>query len=74
MLGAESVSNGLLNRKAAEQRIIELSQRYGLDVDPTAIVEELSVGERQRVEIVKTLYRDAEILILDEPTAVQDRR
>jgi simple sugar transport system ATP-binding protein len=70
MLGAESVSNGLLNRKEAGQRIIELSQRYGLDVEPTAVVEELSVGERQRVEIVKTLYRDAEILILDEPTAV----
>jgi len=44
MLGAESVSNGLLNRKEAGQRIIELSQRYGLDVEPTAVVEELSVG------------------------------
>jgi simple sugar transport system ATP-binding protein len=70
MLGAESVRNGLLNRKQAALRITELSQRYGLDVDPGAIIEDLSVGERQRVEIVKTLYRDAEILILDEPTAV----
>lgn len=70
MLGAESVRNGLLNRSQAALRISELSQRYGLDVDPDAIIEDLSVGERQRVEIVKTLYRDAEILILDEPTAV----
>ncbi len=70
MLGAESIRHGLLDRKKAAQRIKELSQRYGLDVDPAAIIEDLSVGERQRVEIVKTLYRDAEILILDEPSAV----
>jgi ABC-type uncharacterized transport system ATPase subunit len=70
MLGSESVSNGLLNTRAVAQRIEELSQRYGLALDPYAIVEDLPVGVRQRVEIVKTLYRNADILILDEPTAV----
>ncbi len=70
MLGAESVRHGLLDRNSAAQQITQLSQRYGLDVDPAAIIEDLSVGERQRVEIVKTLYRDADVLILDEPSAV----
>ena len=70
MLGAESVRHGLLDRSKAAQQIAELSQRYGLDVDPSAIIEDLSVGERQRIEIVKTLYREANVLILDEPSAV----
>jgi general nucleoside transport system ATP-binding protein len=70
MLGSESVRNGLLDTRAVAARINELSQRYGLDVDPYALVEDLPVGVRQRVEIVKTLYRNADILILDEPTAV----
>jgi simple sugar transport system ATP-binding protein len=70
MLGSESIRNGLLDTRAVAQRIDELSQRYGLDVDPYALVEDLPVGVRQRVEIVKTLYRNADILILDEPTAV----
>ena len=70
MLGSESVRNGLLDTRAVAARITELSQRYGLDVDPYALIEDLPVGVRQRVEIVKALYRDADILILDEPTAV----
>lgn len=70
MLGSETVRNGLLDvRKVAEQ-VTELSKRYQLDVDPDAIIEDLPVGMRQRVEIIKTLYRNANILILDEPTAV----
>ncbi len=70
MLGSESVRNGLLDTRAVARRITELSERYGLAVDPYAMVEDLPVGVRQRVEIVKTLYRNADILILDEPTAV----
>lgn len=70
MLGDETVKNGLLDVRTVAQRIIDLSSRYNLDVDPYAIVEDLPVGMRQRVEIVKTLYRNADILILDEPTAV----
>jgi ABC-type uncharacterized transport system ATPase subunit len=59
-----------LDRHAANQRILRLSEQYGLAVDPRALVENLPVGVQQRVEIIKTLYRQAEILILDEPTAV----
>ena len=70
MLGSESVKRGLLDVRAVASRIRELSERYGLAVDPNAVVEDLPVGVRQRVEIVKTLYREADILILDEPTAV----
>jgi general nucleoside transport system ATP-binding protein len=70
MLGSESVRHGLLDTRSVAQHISELSQRYDLDVDPYALVEDLPVGVRQRVEIVKTLYRNADILILDEPTAV----
>ena len=70
MLGAESVKRGLLDVKKVAQEIQELSHRYHLDVDPYAVVEDLPVGVQQRVEIIKALYREAEILILDEPTAV----
>lgn len=71
MLGMELVRRGIvLDRKRAEQRIRELSHQYGLDVDPTAYVRDLPVGMQQRVEIVKALFRQADILILDEPTAV----
>ena len=70
MLGSESIKNGLLDTKSVAARISELSHRYHLDVDPYAVIEDLPVGMRQRVEIVKTLYRHADILILDEPTAV----
>jgi simple sugar transport system ATP-binding protein len=63
-------SHLVLDRAAIERRVGELSERYGLHVHPTAKVWQLSVGEQQRVEILKALYRDARILILDEPTAV----
>ena len=58
------------DRAAAREQVRALSQEYGLRVDPEARVGELSVGLQQRVEILKTLYRGADILILDEPTAV----
>ncbi|AUX47725.1 heme ABC transporter ATP-binding protein [Sorangium cellulosum] len=70
VLGAEHVRRGLLDRRRASAEVRELSRRYGLDVDPDARVEDLPVGVQQRVEIIKALYRKAEILILDEPTAV----
>jgi simple sugar transport system ATP-binding protein len=71
MLGVESVKNGVfLDRKKASDRIREISQRFGLKVDPEAMVEDLSVGVQQRAEIIKVLYREADILIFDEPTAV----
>ncbi|MBI4732686.1 MAG: ATP-binding cassette domain-containing protein [Chloroflexi bacterium] len=64
------VGGGILDRKTVENRVRELSKQYRLDVDPTALVGQLPVGVQQRVEIIKTLYRNANILILDEPTAV----
>ncbi len=70
MLGDESVKAGMLDRRAVAARIRELSQRYALEVNPDAVIEDLPVGVRQRVEILKALYRNARILILDEPTAV----
>jgi len=71
MLGVESMRAGVfLDRDGAAQRIREISSQFGLRVDPEAIVEDLPVGVQQRVEIIKTLYREADILILDEPTAV----
>jgi general nucleoside transport system ATP-binding protein len=63
-------SPGLLDRRSARTSVRELSQRYGLRVDPDAYVEDLPVGVQQRVEIIKALLRDASILVLDEPTAV----
>lgn len=70
MLGDETVRRGVLDRKTVGEKVRALSHKYGLDVDPLALVGQLPVGLQQRVEIVKTLYRDAQILILDEPTAV----
>ena len=70
ILGAEPMSGPVVNRAAARKKIIDLSERYGLKVDPDAKVEDISVGMQQRVEILKMLYRDNEILIFDEPTAV----
>lgn len=70
MLGNESVNGPFLNRRAARQRILDISQQYGLEVDPDALIEDLPVGVQQRVEIIKALYRKADILILDEPSAV----
>jgi ABC-type uncharacterized transport system ATPase subunit len=61
---------GWLDRRRARRRVVELSERYGLEVPPDAVIEELPVGVQQRVEILKALYRDADVLILDEPTAV----
>lgn len=71
MLGAETTKGGIrLDRRKAAQRVRELSAAYGLAVDPDALIEDISVGMQQRVEILKTLYRGADILIFDEPTAV----
>ena len=70
MLGDETTKRGMLDRKTVSAKVKGLSHQYGLDVDPEALVGQLPVGVQQRVEIVKTLYRDAQILILDEPTAV----
>lgn len=70
ILGTEPVKNGFVNRKAARQKIIELSERYGLAVDPDAKICDITVGMQQRVEILKMLYRENDILIFDEPTAV----
>ena len=71
MLGVESIKGAVfLDRDTAAGRIREISSRFGLEVDPDALVEDLSVGVQQRVEIIKVLYREANILILDEPTAV----
>ena len=71
MLGAEVTrAGGRLDRREAAKRVRALSDKYGLRVDPTAVVEDLPVGTQQRVEIIKALYRHADILILDEPTAV----
>ncbi|MEZ5380112.1 MAG: ABC transporter ATP-binding protein [Acidimicrobiales bacterium] len=69
-LGAERKRGIFLDNTGAEKEVRELSERFGLAVDPTAVVEDLPVGVQQRVEILKALYRGAEILILDEPTAV----
>jgi len=72
MLGHEDVSGpfGRLSRRTAAKKVRELSDRFGLDVDPDALVQDLPVGVQQRVEILKALTRDAGVLILDEPTAV----
>ena len=70
ILGAEPMNGLVVDRKAARRRVVELSERYGLKVDPDAKIEDISVGMQQRVEILKMLYRDNEILIFDEPTAV----
>ncbi len=71
ILGTEVVKNGfVLDLGTAAQRIRDLSRQYGLEIDPDAYIKDLPVGTQQRVEIIKALYREADILILDEPTAV----
>jgi general nucleoside transport system ATP-binding protein len=70
VLGEEPTRGALLDVREGSRKVKELSDRYGLAVDPDAVIEQVSVGMQQRVEILKTLYRDARILILDEPTAV----
>lgn len=70
ILGVEPNTAGFLNKKHARQRVIELSRTYGLNIDPDALVENITVGMQQRTEILKMLYRENEILIFDEPTAV----
>ena len=69
ILGNELTRAGIVNIKDAAKKIQKLSEMYGLDVDPNAKIEDISVGMQQRVEILKTLYRGADILIFDEPTA-----
>ncbi len=70
ILGAEDTKLGFLSKKAARKKVEELSERYGLKVDLDAKIEDITVGMQQRVEILKMLYRDNEVLIFDEPTAV----
>ncbi|MDF2556668.1 MAG: transporter family protein [Bacillales bacterium] len=70
ILGKEPIKNTMVDIKSAIKKLKELSVSYGLDIDPNAKVSNISVGMQQRVEIIKTLYRGAEILIFDEPTAV----
>ncbi|MBU5434432.1 ABC transporter ATP-binding protein [Pseudoflavonifractor sp. MSJ-37] len=70
ILGVEPCKGGILQKAEARKKLVELSERYGLKVDPDAKIEDISVGMQQRVEILKMLYRDNEILIFDEPTAV----
>ena len=70
MLGVEPCKGGFLQKDVARKRVMELSEKYGLRVDPDALISDISVGMQQRVEILKMLYRDNEILIFDEPTAV----
>lgn len=71
MLGHESTKpGGFLDLNAARQKVREISDRFGFDVDPDALVDELPVGVQQRVEIIKALSRDARVLVFDEPTAV----
>lgn len=70
ILGAEPNKAGFLTKKEAREKVVALSEKHGLMVDPDAIIEDITVGMQQRVEILKMLYRDNEILIFDEPTAV----
>jgi len=70
ILGVETTKNGFLKMDKAREKVVALSDRYGLKVDPDALISDITVGMQQRVEILKMLYRDNEILIFDEPTAV----
>lgn len=70
ILGVEPNKMGFIQKKEAREKVMALSEKYGLKVNPDAIIEDISVGMQQRVEILKMLYRENEILIFDEPTAV----
>lgn len=70
ILGVETTKNGFLKMDEAREKVVALSTRYGLMVDPDELIEDITVGMQQRVEILKMLYRDNDILIFDEPTAV----
>ena len=70
VLGAETTKGGVLQMKEARKRAMEISDRYNFNIDPDALIEDITVGMQQRVEIIKMLYRDNDILIFDEPTAV----
>ena len=70
ILGVEDTKNGILQREKAREKVMALSEKYGLSVNPDALISDISVGMQQRTEILKMLYRDNEILIFDEPTAV----
>ncbi len=70
ILGVETTKGGFLQKEEAKKKVIALSEKYGLYVDPDALIEDITVGMQQRTEILKMLYRDNEILIFDEPTAV----
>ena len=70
IMGVEPVKCGFLQKKEAREKVLVLSEKYGLQIDPDALIEDITVGMQQRTEILKMLYRDNEILIFDEPTAV----
>lgn len=70
ILGVEPNKMGFLQKQEAREKVVALSEKYGLKVDPDSLIEDITVGMQQRVEILKMLYRDNEILIFDEPTAV----
>ena len=70
ILGVETTKNGFLQKDEARKKVMALSDKYGLSVDPDALIEDITVGMQQRTEILKMLYRDNEVLIFDEPTAV----
>ncbi|MCI5955442.1 MAG: ABC transporter ATP-binding protein [Clostridiales bacterium] len=70
VMGVETTRHGILQMKEAREKVIALSEQYGLKVDPDALISDITVGMQQRVEILKMLYRENEVLIFDEPTAV----
>ncbi len=70
ILGVEDTKHGILMKNEARKKVLDLSEKYGLQVDPDALIQDITVGMQQRTEILKMLYRDNDILIFDEPTAV----
>ena len=70
IMGVEPTKHGFLQKAEAREKVLALSEKYGLHVDPDALIEDITVGMQQRTEILKRLYRENEILIFDEPTAV----